>query len=148
MNKPDPAQSRVRDLVKETTMTSFRREELESLKHQGPLLFTAEDVYETSWGLDQILRQLCVANNVTVPYFSEMYKLYELQVLGKHPTQASNDKSNTVKALKNGHITFKKFIEVAENVLGLKIADMMIGFVDKNGNKQVMAFRKPEGGQS
>ena len=142
MNKPVPAHSRVRDIIAETITMPSSMDELEKLKHQGPLLFTEQDIYATSWPLDQVLRELCVRNSITEAYFTERYKLYALQVLGKHPTQASNDRSNAVKALKLGHITYKRLIEIAENVLGLKIMNMKFVFSDNKGDTQSLEFNK------
>ena len=142
MNRPDPQQSRVRDIVAELTNIRPRIDELEKLKRQGPLLFTQEDVYATSWHPDQILREICVKNNITEAYFAERYKLYELQVLGKHPIQASNDRSNTVKALKSGYITYKRLIEVVQNVLGLKIIRISMELMDADGNTQGVKFNE------
>ena len=92
------------------------------------MLFEEKDIYATSWPLDQLLRELCVKNHITEAYFNERYKIYALQELGKLPTQASNDRSNTVKAIKNGYITYKRLIEVAQHVLGLNVMRMQFVF--------------------
>lgn len=140
MNKPDPARSRVRDIIAATITKSHDMQELEKLKLQGPLLFTEEDINATSWPLDQMLRELCVRNNITEAYFSEMFKIYALETLGKLPAQASNDRSNAVKALKAGRITYKRLVETVENVLGLKITSMKFVLETKDGNKQALEY--------
>lgn len=144
MNKPDPRQSRVRDLISETTTIIKKVEDLEKLKQQGPLLFEEKDIYATSWPLDQLLRELCVRNHITEAYFNERYKIYALQELGKLPTQASNDRSNTVKAIKNGYITYKRLIDVAQHVLGFNVMRLQFVFRDNKGNVQSIEFEKKD----
>ena len=145
MNRPDPAKSKMRDLFAEIVTVSSKASDLEKLKNIGPLLFEPSSIYETDWKLDQILRELCVRNHITEQYFNEMHKLYSIQVLGKHPTKASNDRNNMVKSLRNGHITAKRFIEAVVNVLDFKLDDLRIGLIASNGDRQIYEFhsKKP-----
>ena len=138
MNRPNPAESRVRNYAAEIMSMDQDIADLEVLKKQGPLMFTEADIYATDWPLDQILRRLFFKHHITEAYFTERYKLYSLRELAKLPTQASNDRSNTVKALKLGNITYKRFIEVIANVLGFRIIKQLYVFEDPSGEQEVL----------
>ena len=142
MQRPDPNNSRIRDIFTKTFANSKKVDELEQLKHIGPLLFTDAEIYATSWPLDRMLRRFCVENNISEAYFAEKYKLYALQELGMHPTQASNNRSNLTKALKAGHITYKRFVEVVCNVLGYVVEEMEFKISDKKGGSQSINFKE------
>lgn len=142
MIKPDPSQSRIKDIFAKTLANASKADELEQLKLAGTPLFTDEDITETSWPLDRLIRRLCVENNITEEYFNERYKVFAMKELGMHPTQASNNRSNLVKALKAGNITYKRFLEVACMVLGFTIENMVFEFADKEGKVQTLEFRE------
>ena len=125
MKKPDPNRSRVRDIAKELIALSQRIEGMDDLKHVGPLVFDADDIYATDWELDIMLRKIFYFNHITEAYFNERYRLYGLRTLGKHPNQVTNDRSNTLRSLKQGYITGRKFVEVIKNVLNLNISNMI-----------------------
>jgi len=140
--RPDPNNSRIRDIFSQT-LTSLRKpDELEQLKYVGPLLFEESEVCATSSALDKLLRRFCVDNHISEEYFSEKYKMYALCELGMHPTQASNNRSNLTKAIKAGHITFKTFINVLTNVLGFEINTLTLILADQDGHKQKLTFNE------
>ena len=142
MNRPDPNKSRIRDIFTQTFANSKKVDELEQLKRIGPLLFTEAEIYATPWPLDRLLRKFCVDNSITEAYFAEKYKIFALQELGMHPTQASNNRSNLTKALKAGHITYKRLVEVICNVLGYVIEEMEFKISDKTGESQSINFKE------
>ena len=142
MQKPDPNNSRIRDIFTKTFANSKKVDELEQLKHIGPPLFSDGEIYATSCHLDRMLRKFCVENNITEAYFAEKFKLYALQELGMDPAQASNNRSNLTKALKAGHITYKRFVEVICNVLGYVVEEIEYKISDKKGHQQSINFKE------
>ena len=142
MQRPDPNKSRIRDIFTKTFENSKKVDELEQLKHIGPPLFSDAEIYATSWPLDRVLRKFCVENNISEAYFAEKYKIYALQELGMHPTQASNNRSNLTKALKAGHITWKRLVEVISNVLGYVVEEIEFTISDTSGSSQSINFKE------
>ena len=126
MNKPDPNRSRVRDIAKELIALSQKVNRLEELKKVGPLMFQLEDIYATENELDIVLRKYFYANSITEAYFNERYRLYGLMELGKHPTQVTNDRNNTLHRIKAGNITRRTFVEVMRNVMRAPIVNLTI----------------------
>ena len=139
MIKPNPNNSRIREIFTQTLANTKKPDELEQLKYVGEQLFKPEEINATNHQLDKILRQYFVDNHISEEYFTEKYKLYALKELGMHPTQASNNRSNLTKALKAGHITFKRFLEVICMVLGNTIDSMTFIFVDNDGHSQTFS---------
>lgn len=137
--RPDPNASRIRDIFSQTFAHAKKPDELEQLKFVGEQLFKQEEVNATNHQLDRMLRQYFVDNHISEEYFAEKYKLYALKELGMHPTQASNNRSNLTKALKAGHITFKRFLEVICMVLGNTIDSMTFVITDSEGTSQTLA---------
>ena len=142
MIKPDPSQSRIKDIFAKTLANTTKVDELEQLKLSGTPLFTPEEINATSWHLDRMIRKLCVENNITEEYFNERYKIYAMKELGMLPSQASNNRSNLTKALKLGGITFKRFLEVACMVLGFTIENLIFELADKEGKLQTLEFKE------
>ena len=139
MLRPDPNASRIRDIFSQTFAHAKKPDELEQLKFVGEQLFKQEEVNATNHQLDRMLRQYFVDNHISEEYFAEKYKLYALKELGMHPTQASNNRSNLTKALKAGHITFKRFLEVICMVLGNTIDSMTFVITDNDGQSQTLS---------
>ena len=143
MQKPDPSKSRINDIFTARFENMQPVDELEQLKHHGDPLFTELDpVYKSSWLLDRMLVKICSENHITEAYFAEKYKLYALKVLGMHPTQASNNRSNLLKALKAGNITFKRFLEVVCKVLAFNIEQVVFEVVEPSGTKQAFSLKE------
>ncbi len=145
MNKPDPSKSRIRSIFTETFSNvnkQQKEDELEQLKTVGPLLFSEAEIYATPHSLDKVLRKFCVENNITEAYFTEKFKIFALQELGMHPVRESNNRSNTIKSLKAGYITYKTFIKVMCMVLGYTIEEMTFVFSDDDGTTQQLSFKE------
>lgn len=143
MQKPDPAKSRINDIFTARFENMQPVDELEQLKHHGDPLFTEnDDVYKSSWLLDRLLVKICQENHITETYFAEKYKMYGLKILGMHPTQASNNRSNLLKALKAGNITFKRFLEVVCKVLAFNIDQVIFEVIEPTGNKQAFSLKE------
>lgn len=143
MQKPDPSKSRINDIFTARFENMQPVDELEQLKHHGDPLFTELDpVFRSSWLLDRMLVKICEENHITEAYFAEKYKLYALKVLGMHPTQASNNRSNLLKALKAGNITFKRFLEVVCKVLAFNIEQVVFEVVEPTGIKQAFSLKE------
>ena len=139
MKRPDPNASRISNIFSQTFLNMKKPDELEQLKYVGEQLFKSEEVHATNHQLDRMLRQYFVDNHISEEYFAEKYKLYALKELGLHPTAASNNRSNLTKALKAGHITFKRFLEVICMVLGNTIDSMVFVISDADGQSQTLS---------
>ena len=139
MLRPDPNQSRIREIFSQTFANTKKPDELEQLKYVGEQMFRPEEVNATSHQLDRMLRQYFVDNHISEEYFAEKYKLYALKERGMHPVEASNNRSNLTKALKAGYITFKRFLEVICMVLGNTIDSMVFVISDADGQSQTLS---------
>ena len=138
MRKPDPNASRVRNIITENLLRDIKLKDIENYRNQGELLFTEEDINATPWPLDRFIRSIMVQNRITEPYFNELYKIYAMEKLGQLPSQASNNRSNLVKALKCGGITYKRFIEAIECVLGYSFVEIsMVIDTPQDGRQHV-----------
>lgn len=116
---------------------------VERLKYEGDLLFTPEEITATSDLLVSVFRKLCVQEHVTLSYFKERYKQYAILILGKTPQSADNNRTNILKMLKRGDkLSWKKFLELTQLVLGFKPEDVIIRFV-KTNNEEIQISTKP-----
>jgi hypothetical protein len=109
--------------------------EYEILKDQGEPLFTKEQLAESPGSLDRILRRICIENNISKAYFMEKYKEYAINKRGMFPSQAANNRTNLLKALYKGNITYKLMMTVLDHVLGFKLDDMKLVIKTSNGTK-------------
>ena len=129
MERPDPANSRIRDMFVNKFSGRSDVDELEALKQQGPLLFTEDDpIFTSAEPLDRLAVQLCTKQHITFKYFEEKYKLYAIRMLGYHPQQASTCRSNMLKMMRKGHITWRRFFEFCCRVLELPLERVMFQF--------------------
>lgn len=104
---------------------------VERLKNVGEMLFTKDDIYTVTDPLARLFRKLCVENNISEEYFNEKYRRYSINVLGKFPHNATNNRTNNVKMLKNSvKLTWRKFLEFTTLVLGLKINNLAVDVED------------------
>lgn len=142
MERPDEKSTRIKEAFLQKFQNSTRIDELEQLKLIGKLIFTEEDVNSSPWPPDRLLRRLFVDNRITDAYFNEKYKLYAYVKLGLPPSKASNNRTNILKALKKGHITYNKLIEVISNILGYEITDMILVFNDPCGRRQKIELKE------
>lgn len=104
---------------------------IEAIKRVGNPLFTQKDIDDAIYPLDKILRQYCLDNNVTEEHFTEMYKNYAYNVLRMHETKVNNQKTNLLRTLRDGHITWKKLLEFI-SVMGLRVMDLKLVILDLN----------------
>lgn len=117
--------------------------ESDSLKETGELLFTEKEASATSDLLVGVFRKLCVQEHVTLPYFNEKYKQYAIMVLGKTPQSAANNRTNILKMLKRGDkLSWKKFLELTQLVLGFRPDKVIVEF-SKINNEKVQISTKP-----
>lgn len=107
-------------------------EDLEKYKTIGKLLFTEDDISETSSILDRSLRRIFVSNKITFEYFKERYKRY-------HPNKTASDMGNLISSLKKGNITFNRF-EEAVNTIGLTIGSLLFQLKSSNGDTQIIKY--------
>jgi hypothetical protein len=129
MEKPDQANSRIRDMFVNKYARRQEIDELEALKEQGELIFTENDpIFYSTYPLDQVAVKLCQDSRITEPYFQERYKMYAIKVLGQHPQQASTQRSNMLKMMRRGHITFKRLMEFCCRVLGMPLKTLAFEF--------------------
>jgi hypothetical protein len=142
MDKPDPGLSRIKENFMNKISSITSSDELESLKRVGDLIFTEEDINATSWPLDRLLRQLFVENNITDAYFDAKYEIYSYVKLGLDKTKASNNRSNILKAIRKGRITYTKFLEVVSSILGYSISNMMYVFDDPVGGTHTIELKE------
>ena len=138
MEKPDQANSRIRDMFVNKFARRQAVDELEALKEQGDLIFTENDpIWHSTYPLDQVAVKLCQDSRITEPYFQEKYKMYAIKVLGQHPTQASTQRSNMLKMMRRGHITFKRLMEFCCRVLGMPLKSLAFEFNHPTRNNTV-----------
>lgn len=136
MQKPDQANSRIRDMFVNRFAARKHFDELEVLKEQGKPLFSENDpIYNSTQVLDRFVIRCCQDNHITEPYFHEKYTRYAINVLGYHPTQASTQRSNMLKMMKKGNITFKRFIEFCCRVLDMPLNKMSFEFTKPSGER-------------
>lgn len=140
MNPPKANLNHIRDSFMERFANVNKVDELESFKFIGDPLFAEYEINLTAWPLDRMLRKLCVDNRITDTYFNERYKLYAYVKLGLHPTKAGNNKNNIMKAIKKGHITYTKFVEVASKILGFEVTNMVVVFNSATGERQTISL--------
>lgn len=140
MTPPKANMEQIRDSFMARFAGVKKVDELEALKFIGEPLFTTEEITETAWPLDRLLRKLCVDNRITDAYFNERYKIYAYVKLGLHPTKACNNKNNIMKAIKKGHITYTKLVEVASKILGFEISNMVFTFNAPAGSRQTISL--------
>lgn len=115
----------------------------EKLKDTGDLLFTEQEAAATSDLLVSVFRKLCVQEHVTLPYFNEKYKQYAIMILGKTPQSAANNRTNILKMLKRGDkLSWKKFLELTQLVLGFRPDKVIIEF-SKINNEKIQISTKP-----
>ena len=119
MQKPDPKRTAISDIFTQYRDNEYEKDQLEPLKENGtPLLSPEDPIMSSKKQLDIILVNIIISNNITYEYFSEKYNDYAMRVKGYHISQTSNNKSNTLKAIKNGCITEKRFSEMT-TILGM-----------------------------
>jgi hypothetical protein len=111
------------------------------IKDGGVPLFTKEQINETPDMLDKLLRSILVDNNITKEYFSERAKAYAFSI-GIHQTKVGNYKSNILKTLKKGKITYRKFEEIVHYILGYPIEHLNIGLIK---DKQLKSYNLDRG---
>jgi len=142
MKKPDPENSKIRDIFDR----NFPYESVEmKWADNGQPLFEETDPITTSTGwLDMLVHKLIVEDKITQEAFAELYRLYGTREKGFHIEQANNNKSNTIKSLRNGHISAKKFSEVLR-ILGYDIDSLQIVLI-KNGKKRIVSVAYDNGG--
>lgn len=146
MKKPSPESSSIiTQNFDDLTGSLLPPDEVEKLKLSGDLLFTEEEMNATCDHLVHMFRQLCVVEHITKNYFDQKYRHYAITVLGKTPQAASNNKSNIIKMLKRGDkISWKKFIELTELVLGLKPEMISIVFSNVKDKEEIKISTKAE----
>lgn len=120
-----------------------RPEDLSDLRCNGTPLFTEEQIHETTWPWDQLLRKICVRNNITVEYFNERYHDYMVYVCNQPPSKVNTQKNNLLKALYHGHITYKRFDEALSKILGFRVVNIHIDVVDGRGQSTEYSLIDP-----
>lgn len=107
--------------------------DITKLREGGSPLFTKDQVNETPYPLDRIIRAIIVDNHISKEYFSERAKTYAKLTLGIHQTKVGNYKSNILKTLKKGNISIRKFFEIVHHILGFPISDIKVNLAtDEN----------------
>lgn len=129
MERPDQNNSRIRDMFVNRFSERKAVDSLEILKEEGPLIFTENDpIWHSTHPLDRVAVRLCKDSRITELYFQERYKNYAIKVLGQHPQQASTQRSNMLKMMRRGHITFKRLMEFCCRVLGMPLKTLAFEF--------------------
>lgn len=137
MNRPDPElSSRISEEFDDLAGVTMSLDDVERLKNVGEPLFTKDDIYATADQLSQLFRSICVENHITEAYFNEKYKQYAINVLGKTPQSAANNRANTIKLMKHGdRLTWKKFLEIVTLVLGIRLKNIIAVLQNTNTNE-------------
>ena len=136
MKKPSPdSSSIITHDFEDLTGGLLPIDQVEQRKTEGEPLFTEKEMNASCDLLVHTFRRLCVEQHIGREYFEEKYKRYAIMVLGKTPQAAINNRSNIIKMLKRGDkISWKKFIELTELVLGLKPETISIVFSSVKSN--------------
>lgn len=102
---------------------------IEAIRRVGTPLFTEDQITETTWDLDKLLRRICVEHNITEEYFSECYKNYACNEYTEHVTLINNQKTNLLRTMKAGFITMKTLKRVLA-ILNFTVVDMSLKIMD------------------
>jgi hypothetical protein len=125
--------------------TLLPADQVERLKWEGKPLFTEKEVNAAYDPLMYVFRRLCVDEHITEEYFTEKYKNYAINVLGKTPQGALNNRTNILKQLKKfDTITAKRFYELTELVLGIKPEWLHMRFVRMRDKSEFEISTKPK----
>lgn len=100
----------------------------------GPLVFQKEDIMKTNHRLTRLLRGIFYKNRITIPYLSEKYHEYAVNVLHELPSRISTGHGNLIMALGRPQISIKKFEEIVCHILGYDI-DMTITLSKSDGDR-------------
>ena len=144
MKKPSPESSSIiTQQFEDLTGVLLPLDQVEQLKKIGDPLFTPEEVNASSDLLVHTFRRLCAEESITMDYFCEKYKHYAITVLGKTPQAAANNRANIIKMLKRGErLSWKKFLELTQLVLGLKPETISIVFSVIKSQEQIKISTK------
>lgn len=144
MKKPSPdSSSIITHDFEDLTGGLLPVDRVELLKTEGEPLFTEKEMNASCDLLVHTFRRLCVEQHVSREYFEEKYKRYAITVLGKTPQAAANNRANIIKMLKRGDkISWKKFIELTELVLGLKPETISIVFSSVMNKEEIKISTK------
>ena len=101
----------------------------EDMQDIGTPLFSKESInVENLNQLDIILRTYMSKKNITASYFSYCFRNYAQTLEGVHPNDIKNRRTNLIRALTTGNITFGRFKEAMCEVLGYTLVDMQFTF--------------------
>lgn len=92
----------------------------------GIPIFNDEDVGKSTNKLDVILRLLFVKYGITRLRFARQFQKYAVSVLLIPELSINAQRENYLRSIKDGNITWKKFEQVLEVILGLKMARITI----------------------
>jgi predicted nuclease of restriction endonuclease-like RecB superfamily len=105
----------------------------------GDPLFREEDVHNTSHPLMKILRRILVDDKVSKEYITDRYAEYARVVLGETPSRISSGRGNLLSTLARNEITYKKFVEILECILGYSV-DISVTLVDKKATVRSFTY--------
>lgn len=108
-------------------------------KRVGTPLFLPKDVGRSAGLLDHMIRFIMVDSEVTGDYFTGMHRKYASIALGVVKERVAQHKTNLLKALRKGNITFKVFAATLR-VLGYSVEDIVFHLTSEDGTKYVVSL--------
>ena len=107
----------------------------------GELMFTEDQIYETPYMLDQLLREVLVKQGVTRDLFVHRFKNYATRELGLHSTTLNSTRGNTLKAMYRGNVSPLIFRRVLL-ALGYEVRNMTVELTTDRGQHLTFALNK------
>lgn len=101
----------------------------------GIPIFSEEDIKLSRNKLDVLLRMLFVKYGITRLRFARQFQKYAVSVLLIAEMNINAQRENYLRAIKEGNITWKKFEQVLEVILGLKMSRITIDCTGIEGSK-------------
>lgn len=103
------------------------------LKCTGTPVFLQEDLNQPDLNfLDRTLRNVCIDDRITLEYVDYMFSKYKIDILGLQPGKsAGSTKSNLLKAVRAGGISYKVFKKYLMDILGYEFWSFSMRKEDK-----------------
>lgn len=101
----------------------------------GIPIFTKDDIATSLNEPDVMLRMLFIRFRVTRLRFARQFKKYAVSVLCIAELNINAQRENFLRNIRTGNITWTKFKQVVEVILGLKMTKIAIDYIGLDGSK-------------
>jgi hypothetical protein len=130
-----------RDVRRESFLKTFEGDVAPKKSNIGQLVFQKEDILKTNHMLSRLLRGIFYVNKITIPYLTQKYKEYALNVLNEMPSRISTGRGNLISAITRDKVSINKFYEVLNCILGYDI-DLTVLLKDPDGVAMDLNYNK------